>query len=351
MRRVLPLILVLAIFSCSKAASPASGAAGAAAPAAGTPAGAQAGTPPPAAAFVKPLPAQLPDVLARVNGTAIEKGELEKAIQAIESQNGPAPADQKDRIYRSILDQIIDYRLLVQESQARKIAVPDADIDARVAQIRSQFPTEDAFKQALAAQKVTVEQIKSDARTEIMVTKMLQGEVEGKVAVTPENVTSFYQNNPDQFKQGERVHASHILLSFPQNADAAAKQLVRTKAEGILKDVKAGKDFAALAKANSQDTGSAPGGGDLGFFERGQMVGPFEQAAFGLAAGQTSELVETQFGYHIIKVLEKQAPSTAPLDEEMKTRIQQFLENQSRQQATQAFVQTLRAKGKVEILV
>ncbi len=81
------------------------------------------------------------------------------------------------------------------------------------------------IKQALAAQKVTVEQIKSDARTEIMVTKMLQGEVEGKVTVTPANVTSFYQNNPDQFKQGERVHASHILLSFPHNADAAAKQL------------------------------------------------------------------------------------------------------------------------------
>jgi peptidyl-prolyl cis-trans isomerase C len=168
--------------------------------------------------------------------------------------------------------------------------------------------------------------------------------------VTPAQIDDFYKQNPEQFQQAESVHASHILISFPQNADAAAKQAARAKAETILKDVKAGKDFATLAKANSQDPGSAPNGGDLGFFQRGQMVPAFDEAAFKLAPGEVSELVETNFGYHIIKVAEKQAPRTVPLDE-VRPQVQQFLEGQNRQTQTQAFVQTLRTKGKVEIFI
>ena len=92
---------------------------------------------------------------------------------------------------------------------------------------------------------------------------------------------------------------------MPENADPVAKQQALAKAMEVLKEVKAGNDFAALAKQHSTDPGSAPSGGDLGFFERGQMVGPFEQAAFALAPAQTSDLVESPFGYHIIKVTEK----------------------------------------------
>ena len=171
-----------------------------------------------------------------------------------------------------------------------------------------------------------------------------------KVAVKPEQVTDFYAKNPDQFKQPERVRASHILITVPKGADAAAKTAARTKAADILKDVKAGKDFAALAKQHSQDPGSAQNGGDLGFFQQGQMVGPFNDVAFKLTPGQVSDLVETEFGFHIIKVAEKQTARSVPLDE-VRPQLEQYLERMNREQQTDAFVNGLKTKGKIEILI
>ena len=140
------------------------------------------------------------------------------------------------------------------------------------------------------------------------------------------------------------MRASHILIGVPQGADAVTKDAARKRAEGVLKQVKAGKDFAALAKEHSQDPGSAVQGGDLGFFPRGQMVGPFDEAAFTLAPGAISDLVETQFGFHIIRVVEKQAARTVPL-EEVKPKLDEFLLNQNKQRETQAFVDRLEGEG------
>ena len=119
----------------------------------------------PAAPVVKPVPAQLPEIVARVNGEAINRTDLEVAVKGLEGRaGGPVPADQRDRIYRGVLDDMIGYKLLVQEAKARKIAVPDADVEAQVAQIRSQFQTDAQFQQALAAQKMTIEAVRDDAR-------------------------------------------------------------------------------------------------------------------------------------------------------------------------------------------
>jgi peptidyl-prolyl cis-trans isomerase C len=297
------------------------------------------------------VPAQLPDVVARVNGEDISKGDLETAVGELEARAGqPMPADQRDRIVRGVLDQLIGFQLLRQESVARKIVVPDAEIEARITAIRSQFPSEEAFTQTLELRKMTLAKLRTDARDGMQIDSMLKAELGTSTGVTAEQVTEFYEKNPSEFQQGERVRASHILIRVPENADAAAREQARAKAADVLKEVKAGKDFAALAKQLSEDPGSAPGGGDLGYFERGQMVGPFEQAAFSLAPAQTSELVESPFGYHIIKVADKQASRTIPFAD-VQPQIQQYLEGQSREQQTGAFVDSLKAKGKVEIYI
>jgi peptidyl-prolyl cis-trans isomerase C len=178
----------------------------------------------------------------------------------------------------------------------------------------------------------------------------VEGQIADKIAVKPEAIADFYQKNQDKFQQGARVRASHILISVPEKADAATKLQAKTKAEGVLKDLKAGKDFAAAAKENSQDPGSAANGGDLGYFEQGQMVPPFEQAAFALKPGEMSDLVETPFGFHIIKVADKQASRVVPI-EEAKPQIEQYLTGQNRQEQTAAFVKTLKAKAKIDILM
>ncbi|HEU4693190.1 MAG TPA: peptidylprolyl isomerase [Vicinamibacterales bacterium] len=342
--RVLTLIVALVICGCSKTSTEA---ASPAAAAAGTAAGSQA-TP---AAPAKPVPAQIPDVVARVNGEAISKADFDRAVQNLEARaGGPVPPEQRDQVLRGVLDQVVGYTVLVQEGRARNVTVPDSEVDARIAQVRGQFPSEEEFTKMLAERKLTLDQVKSDVRRDLTITKLIDAEIASKIAVTPEQVNDFYAKNPDQFKQGESVRASHILISVPKGADAAAKAQARTQAETVLKDAKGGKDFAALAKEHSADPGSAANGGDLGFFQQGQMVGPFNDAAFTLPPGTISDLVETEFGFHIIKVIEKKEGRIIPL-EEVKPQVEQYLERLNRQQQTDAFVNGLKAKGKIEILI
>ena len=303
------------------------------------------------AAPPKPVPAVLPDVLARVNGDAITKVDFERAIRNVEQRaGGPLPADRRDMIYRGLLDQLVGLKLLRQEAAARKIQVPDAELNARIDEIKKQFPSEDVFTQMLATQKMTLADLRADQHDDLAVNRLLAEALKEKVTVSPEQIDTFYQQNLERFKQPDQVKASHILISVPQGADAAAKAAIRAKADDVLKQVKAGKDFAALAKEFSQDPGSAVNGGDLGYFRQGQMVGPFNDVAFKLAPGAVSDLVETQFGFHIIKVVDKKAAQTAPLDE-VRPQLKQYLEGQNRQREAAALVAGLRAKGKIEILI
>jgi peptidyl-prolyl cis-trans isomerase D len=148
---------------------------------------------------------------------------------------------------------------------------------------------------------------------------------ESKVQVTPQDEETFYNDHKiDRFTTPAQVHARHILFSYPPNSTTEDKAKLRETASGILTRARAGEDFAALATKYSQDTGTAPKGGDLGFFPRGRMVKPFEEAAFNLSAGAMSDLVESQFGLHIIKAEEVQAEHERPLDE-VRTEVRQEL--------------------------
>jgi peptidyl-prolyl cis-trans isomerase C len=192
-----------------------------------------------------------------------------------------------------------------------------------------------------------VEKLKGDLMTQSGISKMLADAQAGAPEVTDADVKTFYDQNPDKFKRPEQVRASHIL--FPTEGDTAAKQKARAKAETILKEAKGGKDFAALAKQHSSD-GSASQGGDLGFFDKDRMVPEFSKVAFALQPGQISDIVESQFGYHIIKVTDRKAPETIALDE-VAPQVKQYLTQQRRKERTDAFVKQLRSKAKIEVLI
>ncbi|PLX97864.1 MAG: hypothetical protein C0622_12270 [Desulfuromonas sp.] len=130
--------------------------------------------------------------------------------------------------------------------------------------------------------------------------------------LSAEDIDTYYRRNPDQFEIKEEVKAAHILVSVPQDADAETVSKRRDFAASLLKQIQEGADFAELAKANSDDKVTAVKGGELGTFGRGAMVSEFDQAAFNLRPGQLSDLVRTQFGFHIIKVEEYTAPGLQP---------------------------------------
>jgi peptidyl-prolyl cis-trans isomerase C len=187
-------------------------------------------------------------------------------------------------------------------------------------------------------------------KNQLIVSRLLDTQLASATAVKESDISAFYKENPSEFQVPAQVRASHILVSASQTDDAATKNAARAKAAGILKRARAGADFAALAKEFSQDPVSAANGGDLGFFKQGDMVGPFNDTAFALAPGTISDLVETDFGFHIIKVLEKQAARAVPL-QEARASIEQYLQNRGRQEQMQQFVQSLRSKGKIDVFI
>lgn len=340
------LIGVLSVIACRKA--PAASAQAASPAPTGQAAAGSSGQPAPAAP--KPVPAQLPDVVARVNGEDVKKADFERMIHTLEARAGQQiPAERRDEILRGALDQLVVYTLLSQESRSRGIKVEETEIDQKVQQLRAKFPNEEAFAKALAGRGLTVDRLKHDARVDLSVTKLMDAEMATEPAPTEEDAKSFYDKNPDRFKQGEKVRASHILIKVDQKAPAAAKQKARAEIDGVLKQAKAGGDFAKLAQEHSQD-GSAAQGGDLNYFTREQMVPEFAKVAFELKPGQISDVVETQFGYHVIKVVDHQAARTMPY-EQVTAQIKQFLGNQKKQQHADTFIAGLKKKSKIEVLI
>ncbi|HJR61860.1 MAG TPA: peptidylprolyl isomerase [Vicinamibacterales bacterium] len=294
----------------------------------------------------KPVPATIPAVVARVNGENVPKAEFDRLLKQMEMQAGQAvPKERRDEIYRAVIDQLVTYTALVHESRARAITVTDAEAkqvsDARIAELRKQIPDPKAFNKALAERNMTLERLRADIRRDIAISKMMEAELATAPAVTDAEIKDFYDKNPDQFSG---VRASHILIR-PEGFDEASKKKARSAIDDVLRQAKGGGDFAELARKHSSD-GSAQQGGDLGFFTKGSMVPEFSKAAFALQPGQISDVVETQFGFHIIKVAErKDIPIT-----EATEKIRQFLTEKRRDERQQAFVAQIKGKSKIEVL-
>jgi peptidyl-prolyl cis-trans isomerase C len=342
MRRNPVAVAVLAsIVGCAKSPSPSP--APSASPAA-SPSASAAG---PEAAANRPLPQPLPAVAARVNGheiaTKIVSALVEPALQA-----GNVPPDRRPSAYRETLDQLVMRELITQEAQARKIAPDEAAVERDFQQARGQFKTEQDWSRFLSSSGFDPASFRTELRTRNVVDLVVKQEAARMPAVVSDaDAKAFYDQNPKLFDAGERVRASHILLRVPEGAGADVKKAARARAEAILARVRKGEDFAAVAREVSEDPGSGPRGGDLGVFGKGQMVPPFEQAAFALPAGQVSGLVETSFGLHIIKVQERLPAGKVPF-EPVKGQIKDHLAQTRRDKAVNDLVQGLKAKAKIE---
>lgn len=170
-------------------------------------------------------------------------------------------------------------------------------------------------------------------------------DVESKVTVDPAEIRRYYAAHQEEYRMPERVRVRHILIRTPNpgpdgKVDPKAEADARAKAEGILKQVKGGADFAELAKKESQDPGSAANGGELPWFERGRMVAEFEKVAFAQSKGQISDLVKTQFGFHIIKTEDKEPARLKPLEE-----VQSSIEPTVKAQKVSAMLESLSSEA------
>lgn len=347
-RYLAPLLVVITVVAgaaCRK--PPAEQTAKAEGSAAATPAAQPEAPPPPP----KPMPAVIPDVVARVNGQDVTKADFDRLVRNIELNNGgrSVPADRRDEILRGALDQLVIYTVLSQEVKSRNLTVPEAEVEGNLQEMKKRAGSEQEFQKALAERGMTEAKLRSDAKIDMAISKLMENEVANLGEATDAQVREFYDKNPDKFKQPEAVRASHILIKVEPNAPDAVKQKARAKAEGLAKQAKGGVDFAKLARENSDD-GSAAQGGDLNFMVEGQTVAPFNKALFSLPPNQVSDVVETEFGYHVIKVTEKRAASQVPF-EQVSAKIRAFLTEQRKQERAKAFIDDLKKKARIEVLV
>jgi len=251
--------------------------------------------------------------IARVNDTVLLRQDLDREMKLVSlklaRQGRPVDAEQLKRYEGEIRDTLINRTLLLQQAQSAGIDVKDTTVAKALDEFKAAFKDEKDYQNALTEMGFSEEMLKSQIKHGLTIKTLIDKEVLQKISVSDQQVRTYYDDNPNLFRKPEQVKASHILVQVPADA-AEVKQAEALAAIQALKlRVDNGENFAALAQENS-DCPSKTKGGDLGFFSREQMVAPFSEAAFALQPGQMSDVVQTRFGYHLIRVTERQAEQT-----------------------------------------
>ena len=330
-----------------------------------TPAETPPTTPPPSAASTpaEPTPSptatpagadgsaslDLKDPVAIVDGEKISKAQLDEAFEKAVQMTGIKASDltpeQKLEGYRQILDELITEKLV--NKAAAGITVPQADVDAQIAKIKAQFPSDEDFSKQLTQVGQTPEQLSETIRKMLQQQRWLESQLAGKTEVTEEEAKKFYEENKTEFTQPETVKASHILFRVnKEDSEEVVDQKLKA-AQGAEARAKKGEDFTTLAKELSEEPGAKESGGDLGFFPKDRMVPEFAEAAFNEKVGEVSNPVRTQFGWHVIKVTEKKPAGTLPYDE-VKSQVMTYLKSKKQEEAAQDVLKSLRDSAKIE---
>jgi peptidyl-prolyl cis-trans isomerase C len=220
------------------------------------------------------------EIVARIGSKVITKAEFE---QMLKRRGGEVPLDK--RMEPALLNNLV-----------QTIALGEA-----------------ARKKGLEKRKDVQDIIKLNADS-VLANILIKEEVLDKISVSEEQAKKYYEKNLVKFKTPEQIKVRHILIKAEKSATDEDKKKAREKAEEISKKIKAGEDFAKLAMEYSDDPGSKAKGGDLGFFEKGRMFKVFDEAAFKLNPGEVSDIVETAYGYHLIKMDERKKEEAQPYD-------------------------------------
>lgn len=289
--------------------------------------------------------------VATVNGVDILKKDLDHEMNRIKQRamagNGQESELDPQQLERQALESIIDRELLYQASIKNGVTVSPEQVNSRMDMMKKNFPTEAEFQSALERTGLTEAAVKASIGQMVSIEMYIEKEVKPKVAVSENEIKTFYDQNPNYFKKPEQVHASHILVKVPENGTEKDKSQAMTKIRAAQSRIQKGEDFKTVAQSTSEDP-SGPNGGDLGFFSRGQMVKPFEDAAFSLEKGRVSDVVTTRFGYHLIKLIDRTPEGTITLDES-KQDIDRFLKEQKLNRAVGQLAMELRKNAKIEM--
>lgn len=296
--------------------------------------------------------------VATVNDQKVSAKEFNKALEAAKKQyqarfgidfNSPQGKPMLAELKAGVVDQLVEQTFLLAEAEKKGIKPTAEEIDAKMAEIKKQFPDDAAYKKALSEFGTNEAELREQVRVGVTIEALMM-DVTKDLSVSEDRLKAFYNENLAQFKHEEEVSAAHILIKTDATAKdpKADEEKALAKITDILKQIREGADFAELAKKHSEDPGSGAQGGDLGFFGRGRMVPEFEKTAFSMKDGEVSEPFKTQFGYHIIK-RNAYRPARTESYEEVKEQIRENLLAQERNQAFQTWIDAQKKDAKIVI--
>jgi peptidyl-prolyl cis-trans isomerase C len=308
------------------------------------------------------------NIAVTINGTNIPESEIDRLIKAqldmIAKQSSQLPPTFAEQYAKQLREQAIEQtirrHLLDEKIKEANIVITDEEVMSTIEKIASsqREPLSlEEFKKKIAEYGQSFDNVKEEIRKGLARNRFMETQWAGKINVTEEDARKYYQENPKQFETLEQVRASHILIkpeltdpNVNPNADpnedkAKAKIKAKEKAEELLKQLKDGADFEELAKANS-NCPSAPRGGDLGFFPRGETTPAFEKVAFEMEIGQISDIVETEYGYHIIKVTDHKEASITSFEQAKDDIIKQLTQKKQSELADE-YIESLKAKATI----
>lgn len=292
-------------------------------------------------------------IVAVVNNDVITFLDLEKRMAPIMRKiaENPKMSDKAaviGEMRRSVLDNMVDNVLLRQEARRLAIEVTGEDIQRAVDDVLAQnHIVLDDLKEELKRRGATMEEYRDELNLQLLKGKIVAKEIRPKITVRNEEIGEYYGKHKKDYEGKEERRLRQILFAVPRGADDAGKSSIKERAERVLNRLRAGESFEKLAVQYSQDP-AAQSGGDLGFVERGVMFNVVDEAAFSLAPGEVSEVIESPVGYHIIKVVEMKGKGTKPL-EEVRDEIEQIVGMEKMQKRLEKWFQDLRQQSHIEV--
>jgi len=291
-------------------------------------------------------------VVAVVNQEIITLSELDKwkgpLLTDIQAEDRLEKRERTLEVLRKILDRLVEEKLIDQEVKKSGLKVSAKEMDGTIEEIkRRNNMTQENFEQALAREGLNLETFRKQLEKQLLRSRLINLSLKIEPKVGEKELKDFYQKNTDRYRGIETYRPSHILFHVPKEATPEEVQEIRKKCQKVLEKIKKGEDFGEMAILYSEDA-SAKDRGDLGNFKRGELIPAFEKEALSLKVGEISGIVRTEFGFHIIKLLDRSGGEPPPF-EEIKEKVRaDCLENEM-ERAFKQFLTTLREKSVIEI--
>ena len=308
-----------------------------------------------------PRSLKIPEVVAQVNGVDIQSKYIEfRMNQILKNVKRPLTIREKTSVVKDLIEKEIVRELVNQQGKKNNLEVGSGLIEKEMTALRKPYDSDEEFEKALGARNITIDDLKKSITVDINARKLLNQEIKGKITISDADVKKYYEENKHKFHRPESYRARHILAAiFPpdmlrstpvtelQNKKEELTQKAEEKIDKIIKELKEGANFEELAKRISDDEASRENGGDLDVIYKGIFDPTFDEAVSKLNPGEISGKVETQFGFHVIKLTEKRPPEQAPF-KELEEAIQKHLFMEEAKVLVASYVEDLKKEAKIK---